>query len=127
MQVIIDGQKYVPANNAPTGNKLLAALEIRFDSDAGDDLTVRQWLSQLLSMVWEEEESFSGKRPWGNSGWQFPLHQALARAGFFEYGPCDDEGDYYNPSREQIQHAHHFVHDLILAAFFGVTDEPSSN
>ena len=126
MEVIINGQKYVPANNSPCGNKLLDALEVRFDSDAGNDLTVRQWLAQLLSMVWEEEESFSGKRPWGNSDWQYPLHEALARAGFFEYGPCSD-GDYYNPSQEQIQHAHHFVHDLILAAFFGVTDGPSSN
>lgn len=68
-----------------------AALEVRFDSDAGDNLTVREWLCSLLTTVWIKQEGFSGKRPWGNSGWHCDVFTALIKAGFME-GRIDDEG-----------------------------------
>lgn len=39
------------------------------DNDAGAD-TIGGYLKELLARVWDEEEGFSGKRPFGNSGWQ---------------------------------------------------------
>lgn len=46
------------------------------DNDAGA-ATVREYLQALLLVLWMEEEGFSGKRPFGNSGWQGELENAL--------------------------------------------------
>jgi hypothetical protein len=53
----------------PTVDTILdEELELRnFD---GEPLTVREYMLNLALRVWEEEESFSPKRPFGNSGWQ---------------------------------------------------------
>jgi len=52
-------------------DQLKQALELRFDSDAGDNLTIRDYFYTLLTAVWNEGESFSGKRPFGNGGWEY--------------------------------------------------------
>jgi hypothetical protein len=43
--------------------------------------TVRGFLGELLWQVWEKGESFNGKRPWGDSGWEHDLHYPIVRAG----------------------------------------------
>ena len=53
---------------------------VRFDSDAGDDLTCRQYLCALLAQLWSEGAGFSGKRPFGNSGWEWDILDALEEA-----------------------------------------------
>jgi hypothetical protein len=69
--------------------------DIRFDSDAGANLTVRDYLAKLLDAVWVEGEGFSGKRPFGNSGWEMDLYTPLVDDGFIagkidrEYGTYD--------------------------------------
>lgn len=50
------------------------------DNDA-NAATVREYLLRLLGAVWEEREGFSGKRPFGNSSWEYDLYGALGRAG----------------------------------------------
>lgn len=81
-----------------TDEQMDAALNaIIENSDAGDDITVRQYFSSLLRTVWEEEEGFSGKRPFGNSGWQGEIYAALIGAGYLKgkvvdgYGEVDDD------------------------------------
>ncbi len=54
---------------------------VRFTSDAGDDLTCREYFCALLDRLWDEAESFSGRRPFGNSGWDGDVLDALAEAG----------------------------------------------
>lgn len=44
MNVMIDGIRYVPELEQSKDKGLLAALEVRFSSDAGADLTVREYL-----------------------------------------------------------------------------------
>ena len=46
------------------------------ENDAGA-ATVREYLVTLLSVLWDEGESFSGKRPLGNSGWEYELLDPL--------------------------------------------------
>ena len=63
------------------------------DNDAGA-ATIRDYLIKLLRTLWSEEEGFSGKRPFGNSGWQQEVMVAMVRAGaikgsFDEYGFLD--------------------------------------
>jgi hypothetical protein len=67
------------------------ALDIRFDSDAGDDLTIRGYLRELLTTLWSEGEGFSGKRPFGNSGWSGDLFKPLVQHGFIN-GVIDSDG-----------------------------------
>ncbi|MDE2467956.1 MAG: hypothetical protein KGL35_04255, partial [Bradyrhizobium sp.] len=71
--------------------KLTDALDLKFDSDAGDGLTIRGYLRELLLTLWSEEEGFSGKRPFGNSGWQSDLYAPLVRAGLIS-GSFDEDG-----------------------------------
>jgi hypothetical protein len=51
--------------------KYKAALDVRFDSDAGDGLTVRGVFRTLLTNLWSEQEFFSTKRPFGDFGWDY--------------------------------------------------------
>jgi hypothetical protein len=118
-KVLIDGVRYVPAQPLPVGKGLMDALDLRFSSDAGDDLTVRQYLHEIFRLVWDSPESFDGKRPFGNSGWEYDLYFPLARAGFIDLGTFDEDGDPYNWTQEQINIAHAYVHDLIAASMFG--------
>lgn len=105
-----------PATVAPPKSleqQLKEALDVRFDSDAGDDLTVRQWLRELLMLVWIEDESFDGRRPWGNSGWENDIYRPLVKAGFIA-GAVHESG---RVEVDDVNAAAAFVSDLILAAF----------
>jgi hypothetical protein len=73
---------------APTPAELLDLPLPPNDSGAG---TVRGYLVKLLASVWEEGEGFSGKRPFGNSGWQSDFYPALISAGIIE-GTLDEDG-----------------------------------
>lgn len=53
--------------------------------------TVGGYLAQLLKRVWLEDEGFSGKRPFGNSGWTSDLLDPLLHSQFVE-----TEDDAYN-------------------------------
>lgn len=119
MKVTIDGIDFIPAPDKPQGKGSLAALEVDMGStDAGDDITIRRYLLALLQTLWTEEEGFSGKRPFGNSGWQYDLFISLAKAGFIAGAvTADGEVDF---SEEQIALAHAYVSDLIAAVFLGV-------
>ena len=52
--------------------------------------TVREYLILLLQRLWEEEEGFSGKRPFGNSGWKFEIYAALVDEGIVRGKFCSD-------------------------------------
>lgn len=53
------------------------------ENDSGAT-TVRGYLKALLERLWEEEEGFSGKRPFGNSCWEYDLYRALLAAGLVD-------------------------------------------
>lgn len=59
------------------------------ENDAGA-ATVRDYFKSLLSTIWTEEEGFSGKRPFGNSGWQREVIYSLVKFGVLE-GQWDDD------------------------------------
>lgn len=44
--------------------------ELELRNYDGEPLTVREYMLNLALRVWDEEEDFSPKRPFGNSGWQ---------------------------------------------------------
>ncbi len=46
------------------------------DNDA-NAVTIGDYFIRLAEQAWVEEEGFSGKRPFGNSGWQHEIYRAL--------------------------------------------------
>jgi hypothetical protein len=67
-----------PDTAQPTGEQILAVPMGENDALAP---TVREYLAALLRGVWRENETFDGKRPFGNSDWQHEVAAALATAG----------------------------------------------
>lgn len=60
-----------------TGKELL---NITFESrDLGRTLTLREYFVELLRTLWREDDQFSGKRPFGNSGWQWDVYIGLGK------------------------------------------------
>lgn len=58
------------------------ALDLRFYCDDLDEIvTIREYFQQLLKTLFAEGEGFSGKRPFGNSGWEYDLHTPLVIGG----------------------------------------------
>lgn len=66
-------------------------LSVPMAENDADVRTVGEYLYFLLFKVWDEGESFSGKRPFGNSGWEYELYTALVAAGIVE-GEIDEDG-----------------------------------
>jgi hypothetical protein len=82
-----------------TDAQVIAASMVIIENDGGNQPLV-EYLKSLLSKMWQEGEGFNGKRPFGNSGWQFHVYAAFVKAGLIEgkldpqYGwvdKCDDE------------------------------------
>lgn len=72
------------------------ALDMQFDAhDRSETMTFRAYFKELLTTLYSEGESFSGKRPFGNSGWDFGLTLGLvaigAVAGDYDEGPDDEK------------------------------------
>lgn len=72
-------------------------LDIPFKwDDAGGITTLRKSFKLLLYTLFIEEEEFSGKRPLGNSGWQYDLGIGLINAGILEGDPDDPQENYFD-------------------------------
>ena len=72
----------------PTADDILNTPMPENDASA---TTIRDYLDKLLAEVWKWQESFSGKRPFGNSDWEYELHGALLDAGLIN-GKRDEDG-----------------------------------
>jgi hypothetical protein len=67
-------------------------LEVSFKcDDLRKTVTIRAYLHALLQAMWREGESFSGKRPFGNSGWEYDIIAPLVKAGAIK-GVIDKDG-----------------------------------
>jgi len=118
MKVEINGQLFIRAPKLAEGKDLDAALSARFDSDAGDQMTFRDYIMKMVLTLWYEEEGFSGKRPFGNSGWKYEVWSGLAKAGFIDMGEYYEECcGYEDATREQCEVADKYTVQLIKRIF----------
>jgi hypothetical protein len=74
--------------------KEILGIKMRKGNDA-NAATIHDYLRRLVEEVFAEGEGFSGKRPFGNSGWEYDLYQALADAKAIDvqlgkYGEIED-------------------------------------
>jgi hypothetical protein len=65
-------------------------LALPMDHNDAGATTIQAYLQALLVTLWQEEESFSGKRPFGNSDWQWDVYKALVKGGAVP-GKVDDD------------------------------------
>lgn len=63
---------------------MINILDILMGDNDADALTIRDYLKALVKQVWLEGEGFSGKRPFGNSAWEYELYYPLVKAGVIE-------------------------------------------
>lgn len=94
---------------SPSGADVLA-LPVEEGNDA-DAATVGEYLIKLLGLVWLERDSFSGKRPFGSSGWASDLEAPLVRAGYVR-GSFDEDGFLETVDSDQ---AHLLITKAIMA------------
>lgn len=66
-------------------------LDLPMQANDADAATVRDYMKALLLTLLAEGEGFSGKRPFGNSGWDWDMHIPLVKAGLVR-GTIDDDG-----------------------------------
>lgn len=81
---------YIPAD------RVLATPMDPDRNDAGA-ATIGEYLVKLLAELWHKQEEFSGKRPFGNSSWDWDLYMALVDAelitGSYDEDGCLDDAD----------------------------------
>jgi hypothetical protein len=70
---------------------LVEVLDVELGPNDAGASTVREYFARLLIAVWDEEEGFSGKRPFGNSSWKHELYAPLVKEGLVT-GSFDEEG-----------------------------------
>lgn len=58
----------------------MTILDIPMAQNDADAATIGDYLRSLLGALWHKKEKFSGKRPFGNGGWEFDLYRALVEA-----------------------------------------------
>lgn len=72
-------------------------LELKFEStDLGKEISIKDFFKELLTTLFIEGEGFSGKRPFGNSGWDWDLKICLAKNEVIkgEYDSKYDDWDF---------------------------------
>ena len=67
------------------------ALDLRMCDNDAQAKTIRQYFKLLLIRLIEEKEGFSGKHPFGNSGWAYDLYAPLIKANIIT-GEFDSDG-----------------------------------
>lgn len=95
-------------------NDILALTTRR--SDLNEVITLRQYFYDLMSTLWCEQDGFSGKRPFGNSGWDYEVYKPLVQAGLVK-GRIDEDG--YIAELDDVE-ANEFVLTKILQPLFGI-------
>jgi hypothetical protein len=75
-------------------------------------------LYKLLRKLWAEEEGFSGKRPFGNSGWSLDLIYSLVDCGYIPGTTDRDEYGYLYYCTYDPHEADRLISDLIKYAFY---------
>lgn len=92
------------------------ALDLRFeDPDSGEEMSIRDYFKRLLSTLYEEGEGFSGKRPFGNSGWEGNLELPLVRGGCIGGNVIEEDDDFFYVENVDNDEYDAFVQKMIDA------------
>lgn len=84
-----------------------------YDDGCSDQTTIRDYLKELLCALVNEEENFSAKRPFGNSGWLWNLFIPLIQEGYIS-GELECEDDICDIVEIDLPEAKKFLTELIV-------------
>lgn len=84
----------------PDFDAILNQVMRQHDLYTDEEVTIKDYLMSLLSQLWHEKDTFSGKRPFGNSGWCFDVYQALIEGGHIS-GIVVEDGDLRDWNRRE--------------------------
>ena len=95
-------------------DQLYEIADLEFTSSEMNDceVTIRQWLRELLCRVWIEKNEFSGKRAFGNSDWEYELYDVLIQEGVVA-GSVDEYGE-VTISAHEAEKADKIILDIIV-------------
>lgn len=74
-----------------TADEIREFLDLELGTNDSGEPTARAYLLRLLADVWREQEGFDGKRPFGNSSWDYDLKVPMVKAGLIR-GKLDEDG-----------------------------------
>lgn len=120
MEVLINGQLYIPAPPQGNSEDFSAALNCVVRYGSNDELiTARDFLWRLLDQLWGEQECFSSKYPFGSSHDYWSLLEGLALSGFVEAEIRHIEGNPF-PSVDIVdkEKADLYVRQIIRFLFY---------
>jgi hypothetical protein len=64
-----------------SGGEIMSLHQIKniefYSRELGGQVTIGKFLIELLTKLWSKKDQFSGKRPFGNSFWEYDLYIAL--------------------------------------------------
>lgn len=84
-------------------------LNLKIAENYADANTIREYLTDLLSTLWEDSEGFDSKRPFGFSDWQSVVYKALIKAKEIP-GSVEEDG-YLNFDKQEAD-------ELIVEAIY---------
>lgn len=93
-------------------------LELKFEStDLGKEISIKDFFKELLTTLFKEGECFSGKRPFGNSGWDWDLKICLVKNGVIDgHNEIDpdypEDEDWYFDSEEADKKIFELIKEL---------------
>lgn len=86
-------------------------LDCPMDLNDANALTVGGYFLALAEEVWREGEGFSGKRPFGDSGWEAHVYNALCIEGLMS-GTKEDDDYWWETTGEEENR----INRLLLSA-----------
>lgn len=92
-------------------------LEIKLKENDANAETIGDYLKALLIKLWKDEESFSGKRPFGNSGWQYIVYESLIENNIIN-GDIDEDGFISYLSDDERAKGDNLIFDAIKSMKF---------
>lgn len=72
-------------------------LNIKFNSNDLGEISIKGYLLSLLKELWVKKDRFSGKRPFGDGGWEYELYKVLVLNNVIKAdidGGCEAVHDY---------------------------------
>ena len=100
-------------NIITTSEIMTGALNSRVTSGDLEGATVREYFEKLLLTLWIEGEGFSGKRPFGNSGWEYDVIYPLIECGYILGEVIKDENGYIEDVDYNTRSANKKILELI--------------
>jgi hypothetical protein len=77
-------------------------LDYPYEFEDAEASCLREYFCNLLLTLWHEGEGFSGKRPFGDSGWKKDVLYCIASQGLFGEELPDPEYDDGDPYQDAL-------------------------